>query len=110
MPDSRSVAVEARDIREALHEEWEALGLMSYHGDGSGGWHADLIPDDVGKIRALLKLADLELARRDEALTALAPLLSVRLDGSEDMAEFADALAGLERAREIVARALRGEG
>lgn len=45
-----------------------------------------------------------------QALTALAPLLaSIRFDGTEDMAEHAEAQEALERAREIVARALRGE-
>jgi hypothetical protein len=48
--------------------------------------------------------------RLRQALTSLEPLLSVRFDGTEDMVEHAEALAGLERAREIVARALRGEG
>ena len=42
-----------QEVYDALHEEWEALGMMSYHGT-PWGYAADLNEDDIGKIRSLL--------------------------------------------------------
>jgi hypothetical protein len=44
----------AHEVYERLREEWDALGLLSFTGDGSGGWRADLNQDDIKQIRALL--------------------------------------------------------
>lgn len=44
------------EVYDRLREEWEALGLLSYHGT-SWGWAADLSRDDIEKIRALLREA-----------------------------------------------------
>lgn len=38
----------------ALREEWEALGLLSYHG-AAWGWAPDLDKDDIAKIRGLIR-------------------------------------------------------
>ncbi len=47
----------ALDVLEALREEYDALGLMSYTGDGYGGWIPDLRKPDIEKIRRLLSQA-----------------------------------------------------
>jgi hypothetical protein len=44
----------ACEVYERLREEWDALGLLSFTGDGSGGWRADLNQDDIKQIRGLL--------------------------------------------------------
>lgn len=49
--------LDAEAIMESLREEWDALGLMSYSGDGLGGWYADLREEDIKGIRGLLKEA-----------------------------------------------------
>ena len=41
----------AAETAEALREEWEALALISYSGDGHGGWVPDLGRDDIEAIR-----------------------------------------------------------
>ncbi len=47
----------ALDVLDALREEYHALGLMSYTGDGNGGWIPDLRKPDIEKIRRLLAQA-----------------------------------------------------
>ena len=48
----------AQEVYDALREEWEALGMMSYHGapwsENGEPWMADLTKDDIEQIRSLL--------------------------------------------------------
>ena len=61
------------DARQALHDEardeWEALGLMSYHGEADGGTYADLTRDDVEKIRELIQRLALAVPAPTDTLT-----------------------------------------
>jgi len=45
------------EVYDELREEWETLGLMSYHGTGIGIFYADLTREDIDSIRALLRRA-----------------------------------------------------
>lgn len=45
----------AQEVRDRLREEWEALGMVSFTGDGYGGWRADLNQNDIKQIRDLLR-------------------------------------------------------
>jgi hypothetical protein len=62
-------------VQEELRGEYETLGMVGSHGTASGTWFADLTPEDVEQIRALLHktgaalsvVAD-ELERKTEAL------------------------------------------
>ena len=47
----------AQEVLERLGDEWNALGMCSFSGDGSGGWRADLNQDDIKQIRELLREA-----------------------------------------------------
>lgn len=43
------------DLIRRAKGEWQSLFLMSYHGDGNGGWYADLTKDDVAEIGKLIR-------------------------------------------------------
>ncbi len=42
--------------------------MLSYTGDGHGGWSPDLTPDDIGKIRGLIGMAGIHIAALEHAL------------------------------------------
>ena len=57
-------------IEARLHEEFDLLGLLSYHGApwdyGNTTFYADLTQDDIEKIRELLRDAGRALASRND--------------------------------------------
>lgn len=42
------------EVYDELREEYDALGMLSYHGT-PWGWAADLSKEDIEKLRALLR-------------------------------------------------------
>lgn len=43
------------DVYDRLRDEYEELGMLSYTGDGRGGWVPDLTREDIESIRSLLR-------------------------------------------------------